>query len=279
VITDIEVCSGSSSASGIRLSGTGHKVEGNFIGTDASGTASKRNGRGVNLNGAYGSTIGGTSAAARNLISGNIYSGVEVFDPSGGRSGHTIQGNLIGPDKNGDPLGNPLGDSNAVDGGVVISSGTGNRILSNSIFSNGPLGIDLSDGGREQDFKDTDTGANRKQNFPVITSAQSLGTFTSISGTLHSTPSTATTTRTFIIQFFSNPPIPPPSTDLYEGKTFLGQTQVTTNRQGNATFTFSPSQTVPVGQVITATATRKATGDTSEFSAARRVEEPVIGGS
>jgi CSLREA domain-containing protein len=274
VINNFEFCgaANSSSAPGIRLSGAGHRIEGNFIGTDADGTTPDRNARGISLIDANNSTIGGTSPEDRNLISGNVRSGVEVSVSSGS----TIRNNLIGPDKSGQPL---TAASNAVQGGVAISSGTGNRILSNSIFSNGPLGIDLSDGGREQDFKDTDTGANRKQNFPVITSAQSLGTFTSISGTLHSTPSTATTARTFIIQFFSNPPIPPPSTDLYEGKTFLGQTQVTTNRQGNATFTFSPSQTVPVGQVITATATRKDTGDTSEFSAARRVEEPVIGGS
>ena len=84
-------------------------------------------------------------------------------------------------------------------------------------------------------------------------------------------------TRTFIIQFFSNPSIDPPSTDLYEGKNFLGQTQVTTNRQGNASFTFGPNQKVPVGQFVTATATNRATGDTSEFSAARRVEELGIG--
>jgi len=54
---------------------------------------------------------------------------------------------------------------------------------------------------------------------------------------------------------------------------------VTTNRRGNASFGFAPAQTVPEGRFITATATRKDTGDTSEFSRARIVEEPVIGGS
>ena len=272
VINNFEFCgsANSSSAPGIRLSGTGHRIEGNFIGTNADGTASDRNARGVVLSDANGSTIGGASPEDRNLISGNVHSGVEV----GASSGNTIRNNLIGPDKDGQPL----ADSNAVLGGVVISSGTGNRILSNSIFSNGPLGIDLSGGGREQDPKDPDTGANNKQNFPVITSAQTFATFTSINGTLDSTPSTRKMTRTFIIQFFSNPPIDPPSTDPYEGKTFLGQVEKTTNRQGEATFGFAPSQKVPVGQFITATATNKKTGDTSEFSQARVVEEPVIGG-
>ena len=269
VINNFEFCgsANSSSAPGIRLSGTGHKVEGNFIGTNAAGTGPDRNARGVLLNGANGSTIGGPTPDKRNLISGNVHSGVEVS----ASSGNTIQNNLIGPDKDG----NPLVDSNAVQGGGVISSGTGNRILSNSIFSNGPLGIDLSGGGREQDPKDPDTGAHNKQNFPVITSAQTFGDFTSISGTLNSTPSTRKKTSTFIIQFFSNPSTG--STD--EGKTFLGQKQVRTNRQGNTgTFSFAPAQKVSVGEFITATATNKRTGDTSEFSQARVVEEPVIGG-
>jgi trimeric autotransporter adhesin len=100
-----------------------------------------------------------------------------------------------------------------------------------------------------------------------------VATFTSINGTLNSTPSTRKKTRTFIIQFFSNP-----STDPDEGKTFLGQIQVQTDRQGNTgTFGFSPLQKVPVGQFITATATNKKTGDTSEFSQARVVEEPGVG--
>jgi CSLREA domain-containing protein len=276
VINNFEFCgsANSSSAPGIRLSGTGHRVEGNFIGTNADGTGSDRNARGVSLSDADGSTIGGTSIATRNLISGNVRSGVEAF---GGSSGNTIQGNIIGPDKNG----NPLVDSNAVDGGVVISSGTGNRILSNSIFSNGSaadaLGIDLGDNGvTANDPRDPDTGANRLQNYPVITSAQTFGSFTSINGTLNSTPSTSTTTQTFIIQFFSSPSAD--TSGFGEGKTFIGQIQVTTNRRGKASFSFAPTQVVPVGQFITATATRKATGDTSEFSQARVVEEPVIGG-
>jgi CSLREA domain-containing protein len=274
VINNFEFCgsANSSTAPGIRLSGTGHRVEGNFIGTNASGTAIDRNARGVSLSEADGSTIGGTAREDRNLISGNVRSGVEAF---GGSSGNTIQGNIIGPDKNG----NALAGSNAVDGGVVISSGTGNRILSNSIFSNGStaaaLGIDLGDNGvTANDDRDPDTGANRLQNYPVITSAQTFGSFTSINGRLNSTPSTRLQQRTFIIQFFRSPS--KDSSNFGEGQTFIGQTQVTTNRQGNASFDFAPFQTVSVGQFITATATRESTGDTSEFSRARVVKEPDI---
>ena len=56
-----------------------------------------------------------------------------------------------------------------------------------------------------------------------------------------------------------------------EGQTFLGQTGVTTDGSGNATFTFSPTQKVSKGQKITATATDTSAQNTSEFSAAKKV--------
>ena len=79
------------------------------------------------------------------------------------------------------------GDAAHNDNGIeVLKSDTatiiGNRIVSNSIFSNQNLGIDLSNNGsgdREQDLKDPDTGANYLQNFPVITAATSMGTLNS----------------------------------------------------------------------------------------------------
>ena len=265
-------CLADSCSTGIFLSGgEGYKVEGNFFGVAPDGTSGNANKWGVLLTHTADSTIGGATPEARNLISGNVFEGVLVTSSS---SGNKIQGNIIGTDKNGNPLGN--GDS----GVALIFAGNGNRILSNSIFSNGDLGIDLSstslaDGVTANDDRDPDTGPNRLQNYPVITSAQTFGNFTSINGTLNSTPSTRKKTRTFIIQFFSSPS--KDSSNFGEGKNFIGQVQVTTNRQGNASFSFAPSQKVPVGQFITATATNKKTGDTSEFSEARVVEELVIG--
>jgi len=269
----------------------------------------------VTLSGTDNSTIGGTLPKARNLISGNEAAGVEV----GSGSGNKIQGNLIGTDKNGTAdLGNgawgvaayspsnTIGDSDPTDGatnaantiafngndGVNVFNGTGNRILSNSIFSNGGgfnggLGIDLS--GQTEDANgvtpndpddpttskpdpDKDTGPNGLQNYPLINSATTTPIGTAINGTLNSTPSTRKKS-TFTIQFFSNPAADSPS-GYGEGQTYLGQTQVTTDRQGNASFGFAPAQPVSVGRYITATATNTKTGGTSEFSQARVVVEP-----
>src|SRR5712691_9627068 len=72
------VLSGSTYESVI-LDGTGTSgniVEGNRIGTNAAGTAALANQTGVNiLNGASGNTLGGTTAGAGNLISGNSGNG------------------------------------------------------------------------------------------------------------------------------------------------------------------------------------------------------------
>jgi hypothetical protein len=75
-------------------------------------------------------------------------------------------------------------------------------------------------------------------------------------GTLGSTPG-----KSFLIQFFSNPA----GTD--EGRTLIGETSVTTDGSGNASFELATSAPVGAGESITATATDGALGNTSEFSA------------
>jgi CSLREA domain-containing protein len=247
-------------------SGSANRVEGNFIGTDPSGTSAEGNEIGVHSSVADGITLGGTSPPARNLISGNDLWGVWL---EGGATGNTIEGNLIGTDKDAGSLGN--GDV----GVNLSSSGNGNRILSNSIFFNGGLGIDLgfdgvtpNDGDKPltpEPDPDSDTGPNDLQNFPVISSAVTSHGLTTITGALNSTPK-----KSFTLQFFSSRRANP--SGFGEGKTFLGDIQVTTNRNGSTgIFTFEPEQTVAVGQKITATATMTSTGDTSEFSRAKPV--------
>ena len=89
-------------SAGIQVVGqnaTGNAIVGNFIGTNALGTSSLSNSNGVILNGVKGNLIGGLTAGARNLISGNASIGIYL---SGGvdssSTGNIIEGNFIGPD-------------------------------------------------------------------------------------------------------------------------------------------------------------------------------------
>ena len=71
-------------------------LEANFIGTDATGTIAKPNHIGISIQNTSLNTIGGTTGAARNLISGNDYVGVQIFGASTFASGNVFQGNYIG---------------------------------------------------------------------------------------------------------------------------------------------------------------------------------------
>jgi hypothetical protein len=275
---------------------SGNRIKGNFIGTDYKGTIDRGNRfNGVFILQAANNVVGGTSPSARNLISGN--DGAGVFVSNSGASGNRIKGNFIGTDASGSqPLGNSSDGvaiseaANNVVGGTSPSArnlisrngltgvsvggsvgATGNRILGNSIFNNDGRGINLlseredANGATPNDEGDADVGPNNLQNKPVITSATTSSGQTSIRGTLNSTPS-----ATFTIEFFSSFD-PDPSGADPEGETFIGSKLVSTDASGNATFRFSPTTAVAVGRQITATATRNATGDTSEFSFQRQV--------
>ncbi len=253
---------------GVELYGSGtsgNVVLGNLIGTDIHGTAKLGNTNdGVEIyTGVTGNTVGGTSSGAANVISGNT-TGVELY--GSGTSGNVVLGNLIGTDINGTAnLGNTndgvlisnastantFGGTAANAGntiafnakGVVVngSTSTGDSILGNSIFSNAGLGIDL--GGPP---------ANNGQTAPDITSASG----TTVSGTLSSTKNT-----TFRLEFFASP-----AGSSSQGQTFLGSVSVTTDINGNASFSATLSLSIPAGSVVTATATNLTSGDTSEFS-------------
>ena len=81
-------------ATGIKAFGhTDIQVIGNFIGTNAAGTAAAANSAALLFNGSTSVVIGGIDLADRNLISGNS-SAVSAIQTLG--SGFVIQGNLIG---------------------------------------------------------------------------------------------------------------------------------------------------------------------------------------
>ncbi len=141
---------------GIFLENSGtdnNTIQGNFIGTDATGTVDLGNPRGITIyGGASNNLIGGTATGAGNTI---------AFS---GSDGITIN----------------------------ISTTTGNSVLGNSIYSNGDLGIDLnSDNLTSNDTGDADTGANNLQNYPILTTAETDGISSiEIGGTFNSTANT-----------------------------------------------------------------------------------------
>ncbi len=107
---------------GIVLAGPethGTVVQGNYIGTDVTGTVDLGNANaGVMLGGSHDNTVGGTVPGAGNLISGNV-EGV-TFVETGNTS---VQGNLIGTDVTGTvALGNETGVL-LLSGGNVIGGG------------------------------------------------------------------------------------------------------------------------------------------------------------
>ena len=72
-------------------------VRGNYIGTDATGAAGLENYDGVRVGGASNNTVGGTTAGARNVISGNRFGGVTITRQNNDRAnGNLVQGNYIG---------------------------------------------------------------------------------------------------------------------------------------------------------------------------------------
>ena len=143
---------------------TGTLVVGNFIGTGSSGNAlaSSPQATGISVTGSN-NTIGGTTAAARNVISGNGTQGINIAG-----SMNLIEGNFVGTNAAGTvavPNGvgvditaskNTIGGTLAGAGniiadntgnGVVVNEGTGNAVLSNSIHDNTAGGINLLNGG------------------------------------------------------------------------------------------------------------------------------------
>ncbi len=77
--------------------GTFNLIEGNFIGTNASGMAALQNGgNGIRLARASNNTVGGTTLGARNIISGNFSDGVDIRAANNNIIGNYIGLNVLG---------------------------------------------------------------------------------------------------------------------------------------------------------------------------------------
>jgi hypothetical protein len=92
-------------------------IQGNLIGTDAAGTAAVPNGSGISISEGANNTIGGTTASARNIISGNSNRGLVITTGYNSPvvTANVVQGNFIGTDITGTAK---LGNAG---GGVVIA--------------------------------------------------------------------------------------------------------------------------------------------------------------
>ena len=275
---------------GIYLIGASwNTVQGNRIGTDASGTTNLGNSlignswNAIYMQNANSNQIGGFVAGAGNLLSANGREGIYLTNASW----NVIQGNFIGTKADGtNALGNSyhnididVGSTNNTIGGttpgagnhiafaqtqpysgVRVRNGSSNNLISaNCIFSNAYLGIYLGETNNLNcEFGVAANAANAGQNYPVLTNVVS-GVGTLIRGLLDSGEG-----KTYLLQFFSSPA--GNATGYGEGRVFLGQTNLTLSAtMCSSNFTVSLPVSVPAGWVVTATAIDPA-NNTSDFS-------------
>ena len=244
-------------------------VQGNFIGTDITGTnAAKCNGNGITILNAPSNTIGGLTFSAANVIAYNNQNGIAISGLTAVYN--SVQGNFIGTDLTGtlnlknsqdgvitttainntvgglaSGAGNTIAFNNA--GGVVVSGGQC-AILGNSLFSNAgnPGDISLLNAGNPNAVP------------PVLTGVTNNTGVTRIQGALTNYPGDA-----YRIEFYASP-------NSADAKTFLGATNVVTSSSGFALFNVCLVTGNITNQYVTATATDVG-GNTSELSVSKAV--------
>ena len=277
-------------------------VQGNLIGTDASGELPLGNNRyGVRISdGGSSNQIGGPNPGQENVISCNASGGVGI-GWNGGAFLNSVQGNIIGSDPSGSiNLGNSvsgvaifgaaadnlIGGTEEGAGNLIVyseyagvsinrsNSELNNTVSRNNIYGSGEIGIDLTqnpsfpytDGVTENDEGDGDDGPNHLQNFP-----ESLNVGVDDGGDLliqYLVDSDAEHSEYPIeVEFFL-------SDEDGEGQLFLYSNHYTiaNNEQGLKTIYLGPviNYGLEMGDYIVATAT-DANGNTSEFSQTTQV--------
>ena len=213
-------------------------IQGNFIGTDVTGTIALGNGQsGIHI-WTTDVIVGGTGPGEGNVIAFNKGAGVLLIFYAPNRAGRcTIRGNSI----------------------------YSNHHLSN--IGNQCLGIDFQEGVPScdptlNDLGDGDTGPNGGQNFPIITSAVSsiVEGGTTITGRFNSAANTI-----YTLDFYGNAACAGRPQDFREGETYLGSDDIMTDGSGNAAINVILPVTLDDDTLVTATATDP-DGNTSEFS-------------
>ncbi|MEZ4670967.1 MAG: CSLREA domain-containing protein [Anaerolineae bacterium] len=289
---------------------TGNVIQGNYIGTDVTGSTTFLNSGnhnlplqylGIHIIGGNQNIIGGTVPGAGNVISGNSEYGIYMDGTVGTILLNQIQGNLIGTQADGvQPLGNSYGiyitrsSDNLIGGtvpgaanviahnrqsGVIIlganSSSLGNGILGNFIYGNALLGIDLTAG----DYVYNGSGVTPNDANDLDIGANNLQNYPVLVGavaepggvTISGSLNSALNT-TYRIEFFANDQCD--ASGYGEGQQYIGFTNVATGNQPTVNFEVTLSGvTFSTPKLITATAT-DLSNNTSEFSACL----PTIGG-
>lgn len=268
-------------------------IQGNYIGTDASGSLARGNGFvGVELIGpnSFGTVIGGSQPGEGNVIAATTGTGLTNHGVYiSGAPNIQVEGNYIGTDATGtNALGNlgggiSVAGTNAVNiriggtepgagnviafnasNGVQVVSGSC-AILGNRILANAAQGIDLGgDGFTANDPGDTDTGPNGRQNWPELIAASSGSQNTTVFGQLNSQANTL-----YRLEFFAAP-------SCGDALVLIGAYEGTSDATGLLEFYATFDIGGLAGWFITATATDPQ-GNTSELSLCAPVStEPAI---
>ncbi|MCC6763666.1 MAG: CSLREA domain-containing protein [Deltaproteobacteria bacterium] len=283
----------------VSASADGNSILRNLVGTDAAGLGAfdEGFGYGVSISDADAAVVG--SPGNGNLIAGNDYGILIHFAAHRSTGGHVVQGNQIGVDAVGRPLGNGGpglrldnvfdatigGTANGAPNLVANNTGPGvlvnfvptcagcttgtlranqNRISANRIFANSGRGIDLGsssfgDGVTMNDATDADSGANDLLNWPVLTSATSDAMTSTVNA--QALTQGPASAQPYRLEFFASPACDTVGGNG-EGAFFLGAAD--RSADGSAIAVNLPVP-IPNGYVVTATAT-DSLGNTSEFS-------------
>jgi hypothetical protein len=147
---------------------TGNVVQGNRIGTNAAKTAALPNLTGVAIVVASGNTVGGTSAGAGNLISGNSGTAVSLSGISTlPATGNLVQGNKIGT--------NAAGTGKLANGGFGVALGKFTSLNTVGGTADGAGNLISGNGSDGVAFVDSTSARNAVQGNKIGTKADGVG--------------------------------------------------------------------------------------------------------
>ncbi len=203
--------------------------------------------------------------------------------------------------RNSSSITNNVINSNGRSGIVMTGATTGNLISENSIFLNGvtelSLGIDINNNGvTRNDFNDSDNGPNEVFNFPIIETATISGNNLKLTGWARP----GAIIEVFFSDINTNATNIGDNTigsgitrDYGEGEIYLGTIIEGTNDIDNNVSTYTDvdgntdntnrfniilnlTSSVPIGSLITTTATNPNTNSTSEFGNVKEIRQVSV---